>query len=77
MGSLADRVNEMENECDELEGQISNLEDELNKLEQQLEDAHDDINRLKDFEDWVHDAYPDVYKAYECLNDLKEKSNGV
>jgi chromosome segregation ATPase len=76
MGSLADRVNEMEEECDELEGQVSSLEAEIESLENDLEDVHNELNKLKELEDWLYDTYPDIAKQYECLNDLKEKANG-
>ena len=77
MGSLADRVAEMEEDCDELEGQVHSLEVNIEDLENQLEDVHNELNKLKELEDWLYDTYPEIAKQYECLNDLKEKANGT
>ena len=76
MGSLADRVAEMEEDCDELEGQVHSLEVNIEDLENQLEEVHNDLNKMKELEDWLYDTYPEIAKQYECLNDLKEKVNG-
>lgn len=73
MGRLAEMVEELEQEANELENTVNSLEDDINELEGQLELANHDIKKLQDFEDWVHDAYPDVFKAYQCVVDIKEK----
>ena len=75
MGNLGDMVSELEQDYESLRQECRQLEEQLDDLEGQLELANDDLEKFKEFHQWVLDTFPEVVNAYGCISDIKEKSN--
>lgn len=75
--SLADDVQVLEDNYDELRQECRGLEESLAECEGELEDMINQRNKYQEFYDWVLLAYPVVVKDYESVKLIEEVANGL
>jgi uncharacterized coiled-coil DUF342 family protein len=75
--SLADDVAELEESYEQARQDCRHLEEQLDELEGQLELANDEVNKLKEFRDWVQLVYPEIIRDYESVKVIEEVANGL
>ena len=75
--SLADQVEELENDVMSLRDELDRTDTELNEVVRELEDMTCRHDELLAFKTWVELAYPVVVKDYESVKIIEEVANGV
>lgn len=70
--SLGEQVSELEEDCEQLKGEVSSLEESLCEVEGELEDMVNQRDRLQAFYTWVELAYPVVVKDYQSVKLIEE-----
>lgn len=73
--SLADDVEVLEGNYEELKLECRSLEESLNEVEGELEQVVNERDRLQEFREWVLLAYPVVVKDYESVKVIEEIAN--
>lgn len=73
--SLADMVAELEEDCEQLKGEVRSLEQSLDEVEMELEDVTNQLHKLQEFRKWVELAYPVIIKDYESVKLIEEVAN--
>ena len=75
--SLANDVEVLEDNYEELKGECRSLEESLTEVEGELEEVTDELNELKKFREWVELAYPEIVKDYGCVRIIEEVAHGL
>ena len=70
--SLADDVEVLEDNYEELKQECCSLEESLSEVEGELEDMINQRDRLQAFYTWVELAYPVVVKDYQSVKLIEE-----
>lgn len=73
--TLSDQVAELEEDCEQLKGEVRSLEQSLDEVEAELEGVTNDLHKLQEFYKWVELAYPEIVKDYGCVKIIEEVAN--
>lgn len=75
--SLADDVEVLEGNYEELKLECRSLEESLNEVEGELEQVVNERDRLQEFYDWAKEVYPEIVKDYDSVKIIEEVANGL
>ena len=75
--SLADDVEVLEGNYEELKLECRSLEESLNEVEGELEDVTNQLARANEFKEWVQLVYPEIIRDYESVKIIEEVANGL
>ena len=75
--SLANDVEVLEDNYEELKQECRSLEESLNEVEGELEDVTNQLARANEFKEWVQLVYPEIIRDYESVKIIEEVANGL
>lgn len=69
--SLADQINELEEELDHYQRKSSHLSDELSNAEDRISDLEYDCEEMGKFIEYIDKTHPELRTAYEAAQKLE------